>query len=78
MHACMCVKLCNSAQTIVGSELNVMGGLSSLRSFGTSLSSGVDVDNNEYNGMIIVMILLLTLVTNTDVCCVLSVFFLCC
>jgi len=28
-----------------------MGGLSNLRSFGSSLASGVDVDANEYNGM---------------------------
>jgi len=46
----------NSIQTIVGSNLNVLGGLSNLRSFGTSLSSGVDVDNNGYNGMVLVYV----------------------
>ena len=35
----------------MGSELSFTGvDLQSLRGFGTSLSSGVDVDNNGYNG----------------------------
>ena len=37
-------------QVIRGSDLSLTAGLSGLRGFGTSLASGVDVDDNSYNG----------------------------
>ena len=38
-------------QTIVGSSLNLPQlAMAGLRSFGSSLSSGIDVDSNGYNG----------------------------
>ena len=38
-------------QVIVGSDLTLTQDLTSLRGFGTSLASGVDVDENSFNGM---------------------------
>ena len=37
-------------QIIRGTDLSLTQDLSSLRGFGTSLASGVDVDNNQYDG----------------------------
>ena len=37
-------------QVIVGSDLTLTQDLTSLRGFGTSLASGVDVDENSFNG----------------------------
>jgi len=46
--------VCIIVQTIVGTSLNLPQ-LTELKSFGSSLSSGIDVDNNGYNGKQVIL-----------------------
>lgn len=42
---------------IRGTDLSLTADLSGLKGFGTSLASGVDVDLNTYNGMIVCIVI---------------------